>query len=130
MVVAQNSPAILNVKRAQGIIKLDGVLDEMDWTQADSTGRFSQQFPYDSSLAKTNTVVKATYDDDFIYFGAIIYTKDPSNYVVPSLRRDFFGPGIDLFAIILDSFQDKTNGFTFGTNPAECNERDLSPMVV
>ncbi len=124
---AQNGsiPPVLQIKRSKTLIKLDGILDEADWLEADSTDRFSQQFPYDSSLARTNTVVKATYDDNFIYFGAIIYTKDPSTYVVPSLRRDFFGPGIDLFAIILDSFQDKTNGFTFGTNPAGVQREGL-----
>ncbi|MEQ8423433.1 MAG: hydrolase, partial [Cyclobacteriaceae bacterium] len=82
---------ILHIKRAHTPIVIDGLLNEGSWLEADSTGRFHQQFPYDSSLARTNTVVKATYDDNFIYFGAIIYTKDPSKYVVPSLRRDFFG---------------------------------------
>lgn len=112
-----NNAPTLYVKKATSAIKLDGVLDEEDWITADSTGQFNQQFPYDSSLSKLTTIVKVTYDDYFIYFGAKLYTKSPDKYVVPSLRRDFFGPGIDIFAIIIDSFQDKTNAFTFGTNP-------------
>lgn len=120
----ENKP-VLQIRRAKGAIKLDGILDEKDWLEADTTGRFHQQFPYDSSESKLRTVVRATYDDHFIYFGAVLYTKDPSKFVVPSLRRDFFGPGIDIFAIILDSFQDKTNAFTFGTNPAGVQREGL-----
>jgi len=120
-----NIAPILMAKKAQHIIKIDGVLDEKDWLEADSTGKFSQQFPYDSSLSKLNTIVKVTYDDNFIYFAAVVYTNDPDQFVVPSLRRDFFGPGLDIFAIIIDSFQDKTNAFTFGVNPAGVQREGL-----
>jgi len=116
---------VLRIQRTKQPIKLDGILDEEAWLIADSTSRFYQQYPYDSSLSKVNTVVRATYDDQFIYFAAVLYTDSPSKYVVPSLRRDFFGQGIDIFAIILDSFQDKTNAFTFGTNPAGVQREGL-----
>lgn len=36
-----------------------------------------------------------------------------------------FEPGIDLFAIILDSFQDQTNAFTFGANPVGVQREGL-----
>lgn len=120
----KNAPVLL-IKRTEVPIKIDGMLDERAWLEADSTGSFHQQFPYDSSLAQVKTVVRATYDDHFIYFAAKLYTEDPEKFVVPSLRRDFFGGGIDLFAIILDSFQDKTNAFTFGTNPAGVQREGL-----
>ena len=120
-----NVAPVLQIKRSLEPIKVDGRLDEKAWLEADSTGQFHQQFPFDSSLSRLNTVVRATYDDLFIYFGVKLYTEDPSRYVVPSLRRDFFGSGIDLFAIILDSFQDETNAFTFGTNPAGVQREGL-----
>ncbi|MEQ9413436.1 MAG: carbohydrate binding family 9 domain-containing protein, partial [Cyclobacteriaceae bacterium] len=120
----KNAPVLL-IKRTDVPIKIDGILNEEAWLGADSTQSFHQQFPYDSSLAQMKTVVRATYDDHFIYFAAKLYTEDPEKFVVPSLRRDFFGGGIDLFAIILDSFQDKTNAFTFGTNPAGVQREGL-----
>lgn len=120
-----NKAPILNVKKAKSAIRLDGVLDEADWLEADTASSFNQQFPYDSSKSKLSTLVRVTYDDNFIYFGAVLYTKTPTKFVVPSLRRDFFGPGIDIFAIIIDSFQDKTNAFTFGTNPAGVQREGL-----
>lgn len=120
-----NNPPILQIKRTHDPITMDGILDEKAWLEADSTGQFNHQFPCDSSLSKLNTVVKATYDDHFIYFAAILYTKNPGTYVVPSLRRDFFEAGIDLFAIILDSFQDQTNAFTFGAIPVGVQREGL-----
>ena len=84
----KNEP-ILNIKRSKGIIRLDGILDEEAWHLADSAINFHQQFPFDSSYAKANTVVRATYDDQFIYFSAVCYGDNPSKFVVPSLRRDF-----------------------------------------
>lgn len=116
---------VLSVKKARTAIKLDGILDEADWLAADTTDLFHQQFPFDSSRSVLRTVVKVTYDDHFLYVGAKLYTENPNKYVVPSLRRDFFGPGIDIFAVIIDSFQDKTNAFTFGTNPAGVQREGL-----
>lgn len=80
---------MLLIKRTEVPIKIDGILNEEAWLVADSTGSFHQQFPYDSSLSQLKTVVRATYDDHFIYFAAKLYTKDPEKFVVPSLRRDF-----------------------------------------
>ena len=120
----KNEP-ILNIKRSKGIIRLDGILDEEAWHLADSAINFHQQFPFDSSYAKANTVVRATYDDQFIYFSAVCYGDNPSKFVVPSLRRDFRGQGLDLFAIIIDTFQDLTNAFTFGTNPVGVQREGL-----
>lgn len=121
---SQEVPSLF-IQKAKSPIEIDGVLDEPDWLASDSAFDFFQQFPFDSSKAVMQSVVKATYDDRFIYFGAICYSSDPSKFVVPSLRRDFFGQGIDLFAVILDTYQDVTNAFTFGTNPAGVQREGL-----
>lgn len=125
MAQEDNNAPVLPIKRSLTPIKIDGILDETAWLEADSTDQFYQQFPYDSSRSFLKTVVRATYDDHFIYFAAKLYTDTPDKFVVPSLRRDFFGSGIDIFAIIIDSFQDKTNAFTFGTNPAGVQREGL-----
>lgn len=121
----EGSERTLHIKRSKAAIRLDGIIDEEAWQQADSAINFHQQFPFDSSYAKAKTVVRATYDDEFIYFAAICYSDNPGKFVVPSLRRDFRGQGLDLFAIILDTFQDLTNAFTFGTNPVGVQREGL-----
>lgn len=121
----EKSELNLHISRSRSAIRLDGILDEEAWHVADSATNFYQTFPFDSSYAKANTVVRATYDDQFLYFAAICYSNNPGKFVVPSLRRDFRGQGLDLFAIILDTFQDVTNAFTFGTNPVGVQREGL-----
>jgi len=108
---------ILNVKKATGKIIVDGILDEPDWQTANIAGDFFQNFPYDTSYAITKTEVKVTHDDEFIYIAAICYDHLEGDYVIQSLKRDFSYPVSDAFAVFIDPFNDKLNGFSFAVNP-------------
>jgi hypothetical protein len=113
----------LNIKQAQSPIKIDGVLDEAAWNDADKTGDFWQKFPLDNIPAKRQSVVKATYDDKYIYFSAINY--DTTNYIIQTLKRDvdyFDSDGIGFF---LDPMNQKSNGFLFGVSPLNVQSEDL-----
>lgn len=93
-------------------------MDEEAWAGADSAYNFMQYFPYDSSLAVSQTVARILYDDQFIYvLGVMQNQADDREYVTPSLRRDFSGDANDSFSIVIDPFQDNTNAFIFGINP-------------
>ena len=75
---------------------------------------FMQYFPADSIPAVSGNEFMMAYDDEFLYFAAKMYNIDPDRkYVTPSLRRDYRGD-IDGITLILDPFQDNTNGFQFG----------------
>jgi hypothetical protein len=113
------------IKRSVDLIKLDGILDEASWKEAEMTDHLIQQFPYDTSRARARTEFRLTYDDRFLYVSAIAYDKVPGKYVMSSLRRDFRGPGLDGVSVILDPFQDVTNGFFFGVNPAGVQREGL-----
>jgi len=43
--------------------------------------------------------------------------SESRKYVTPSLRRDYRGPAIDAFTLVIDTYKDRTNGFLFGVNP-------------
>ncbi len=113
------------IRKAVDAIKLDGELAEESWKSADVVKELYQQFPYDTSRSLLRTEFRATYDDHFIYFGAISYDNRKGGYVVSSLRRDFRGPGLDGVSVILDTFQDVTNGFFFGLSPAGVQREGL-----
>lgn len=108
---------MMRIKKAEGKITLDGVLEEKDWTSADVAKDFQQTFPYDSSLAETRTEVMLTYDDKNLYVAAICYDGMDGKYVIQSLKRDFSFPVSDAFAIFIDPFDDGANGFSFSVNP-------------
>ncbi len=107
----------LKIQRASYPIKLDGVMDEKAWAEADVAEHFNQYFPFDTSEAVAPTEVRMTYDDNNIYVIAKLHNLGPRNYVTPSLRRDFRGEAFDGFTLILDTYKDKTNAFIFGVNP-------------
>jgi hypothetical protein len=107
----------VTIRRATAPIKLDGILDEADWQTAELATNFKQYFPYDSSLANAQTEIRLTYDDQFIYIGALMHNLGPRKYVTPSLRRDYRGEANDGVSIVFDTFKDKTNAFIFGVNP-------------
>jgi len=107
----------LNIKRATSEIRVDGILDESAWEEAEVADQFNQTFPYDSSKAIVATEVRMTYDDNFIYVIAVMHSLGPREYVTPSLRRDYRGSAYDGFSVVLDTYKDKTNAFLFGLNP-------------
>ena len=73
--------------------------------------------PMDTSMANVKTEVRLAYDDEFLYLSAICYDgKVPGPYMVESLRRDWNFSKNDNFIFFLDTYNDQTNGFTFGTN--------------
>jgi hypothetical protein len=104
-------------KRVEQPIQIDGEIDEA-WNLADSAYNWVQYFPFDSSLAVNQSVAKVLFDDKNIYVLGILYSNNQDRkYVTPSLRRDFRGAANDNFTVIFDTFQDRTNAFTFGINP-------------
>ncbi|CAH0996562.1 hypothetical protein EMA8858_02694 [Emticicia aquatica] len=106
----------IHIKKTKTPIKLDGLLDEDSWKSADLAKNFFLNRPYDSSFAKLQTEVKITFDDNFIYVGAVCY--EPRNlYTVASLKRDFEGGTSDVFTVNIDTFKDRLNGFQFAINP-------------
>lgn len=107
----------VHIKQATDPIEVDGLIDEASWQQAEIASGYSQNFPTDTLAAQAITEMRFTYDDRFLYIGAKLYNTGGSNYVTPSLRRDFRGGGNDMFVVHFDTFDDQTNAFQFGINP-------------
>ena len=113
----------IKFKRVNTPIEIDGVIDEA-WAMADSAYDWMQYFPFDSSLAVNQSIAKILYDDKNIYVLGVMYSENKEKeYVTPSLRRDFRGAANDNFTVIFDTFQDRTNAFTFGINPLGFEEK-------
>jgi hypothetical protein len=97
---------------------LDGELSETIWTDSEGwNGNFRQYFPSDTSESRIRTRVKIAFDDQNLYIAAVMENLGPRNYVSTSLRRDFRGEQNDAIVFVLDTFNDKTNAFSFGINP-------------
>ncbi len=115
----KNESYQLHISRATSPVVLDGAVDEPAWQAAEVASDFWMVLPMDTSRAKVRTDVRMTYDDHNVYLSAVCFLGDvPGPYIVESLRRDWnFGKN-DNFIFFVDTFDDQTNGFTFGTNAA------------
>jgi len=98
-------------------IVIDGNIVEDAWYAGVPANSFWQMFPTDSMKAEYQTEIFFTYDDENFYVAAKCYAQD-NHYVVPSLRRDFRAGGSDNLTFLFDTFNDQTNAFFFGANPA------------
>lgn len=114
----------IHIKKVSGTIKIDGILDEPEWQQAETTAPFNQHFPFDTSAAEMQTAAKVMFDGTYFYYSFVV--EQPRNYRVQSLKRDFpQGGGIDLVSVNIDTFGDKQNGFHFSVNPYGAQRESL-----
>ncbi len=97
---------------------IDGLVEEEIWSRAEVITGFVQAEPHEGEPATENTEVRLLYDDKTLYVGAICFDSDPAGIVVTDSRRDSPLVDTDSFQVIFDTYQDRQNGFVFGTNPA------------
>ena len=94
---------------------IDGKENDDAWKEVKYTSSFWQWRPSDSILAKTQTKFKVLMDENNIYFLVKAYT-DGNRFLIPSLKRDF-NWNSDYINVLLDTFNDATNAYTFQSNP-------------
>lgn len=114
----KNAAFQLPIKRASSPVVIDGELSEPAWLESATASDFFMVLPMDTSKAQVKTEVKLTYDEDNLYLIAVCHHALPGPYIVESLRRDFSFGKNDNFLLFMDTFDDQTNGFSFGANAA------------
>ncbi len=108
--------ATITMKKTSHAISVDGVLDEDAWNEVEALDGFMLNFPNDSLPPTFKTSVKMTFDDEYLYVGAICYS-DGKDYIVASLKRDYDFGTTESFNLYVDTYNDYSNGFTFGVSP-------------
>src|SRR5690606_31689609 len=113
---AQDKKSI-HIKRADIAPKIDGILDDLIWENAELAEDFIQFRPDVGVQEKPyqKTQVRVTYDDDAIYFGAYLY-DNPEEITKQFQSRDNFGLN-DFFAIVLNPNNDSQNDTEFFVFP-------------
>ncbi len=96
-------------------INLDGVLDESFWQSITSYPVVQYEPVYKGEMSE-KTVFKIAYDDNYLYVGGALYYNDIDDMTSNSLVRDKYSQD-DIFAIVIDGFNDNQNATWFFTNP-------------
>jgi hypothetical protein len=112
--------------------KIDGYLDDEVWSTAPVAGDFIQYSPYSGRPASFATQVRVLYDDEAVYFAAIMYDPNPDSIFIHLGQRDS-GKGLnaDKFNIEISTFNDGINGETFSLSASgvqsDSKARQTSP---
>lgn len=114
-ITALNGQKSLNAFRRGEKIVLDGRLDEKIWQDAETASEFVQINPNPGSRASHESRVKVLYDDEAIYFGAVLFDSLDNISKVLS-PRDEFNANTDNLQIVLDTYNDDINSFLFGVS--------------
>jgi len=103
----------LNIVKTSVAPKIDGVLDESVWKNAEIATDFIQFRPEMGITLKPHqkTIIKMTYDDQAIYVGAFLKDK-PEDIQRQFTSRDNFGQS-DFFGVVLNPNNDAQNDTEF-----------------
>jgi len=104
----------LRIKEAP---KVDGLLDEPVWQQAQVATHFIQNRPTPGPVEKHPTQVRILYDDEALYIGALMQDVSQDSIFRELGRRDNLG-NTDWFGVFLDTYNDQINGVGFFVTPA------------
>ena len=104
---------VLNIKRTSNPPKIDGLINEDIWKQAEIASGFVQFQPEMGPTLPENerTEVKMTFDDQAIYVAAYLY-DDPDKMFTQLTNRDNFGQ-TDYFVVVLNPNNDSQNDALF-----------------
>lgn len=108
----------LRAVRIHEPLEIDGRLEERVYSDTASIGGFLQQEPLEGEPATEPTSVWIFFDETHVYFSARLDDSHPERIVANEMRRDNRNIefGNSSFAVILDTFYDRRNGFLFQTN--------------
>ena len=107
----------LKMTRTDQPPKIDGVLDDGEWSDAPLISNFTQEEPDECSNATEETYIRLLYDSNFLYVGIRAYDSEPERIVAKKMQRDVFLGSEDSVSVTLDTFHDQRNGYYFQINP-------------
>ena len=121
----QTAAGAAPIKRQATAVRLDtlpvfdgNVLGDPAWAAVQATEGFTQIIPYEGAEASERTDVRIAYTADTLYIGVICYDREASAITIMEGRRDSDLNTTDSFRVLLDTYNDRQNGFIFGTSPA------------
>lgn len=106
----------LRLTRIDTPIVVDGRLDEEVWTRVEPLS-LRQVVPQAGALPSERSLIRVAYDGNYLYAAGWFYDSDPAAIRGNRLQRDT-SDGDDLFALILDTYNDNETAVAFYTTPA------------
>lgn len=102
---------------ATGHIRVDGSMDETDWSRADSITALGMVEPEEKAEPSFPTHIRVLITAKDIYLGITCFDPEPDDIVAFSKARDSELEDEDYIKVVLDTYQDGRNGYIFAVNP-------------
>ena len=99
------------ISRASTTPVIDGNLDDDVWKNATIVDDFHQTVPTDGASPSEVTIVRVTYDDEFLYIAADLRDSDPAGIRATQMIQGKMFFSDDRFWVMLDSFNTKRNDY-------------------
>lgn len=108
----------LRVRAVDGsAVRVDGRLDEVDWSTADSIANLTQIEPVEGAEPSGRTAVRVLATADAVIFGIRADDPEPHRITSFSRNRDANLTNEDHIRLVLDTYQDGRSGYVFIVNP-------------
>jgi hypothetical protein len=107
----------LRIPKLEADAVIDGRLDDAVWAQAVTVSDLHQTFPIEYQTPTQRTEVRLFFTEEALYVAARMWETDTSQITAQVLRQ---GQGLgadDIFALIIDPYLDRRNGYRFEVNP-------------
>lgn len=120
-VISRNAArqATVRAVRLTEPLHVDGVLDDPIYRSVPAIDDFIQSLPTPGSTPSERTEVWVLFDNANIYVSARCWdSAPPAQWIANEMRRDSTRVGEqDGFSVMLDTFHDRRNGYSFNTSP-------------
>ncbi|WP_436414002.1 DUF5916 domain-containing protein [Petrimonas sp.] len=106
----------VQIQKITGHINFDGHVDEEVWQSLPHLPMVVNTPNFGSQPSEVSEVM-ITYDDEYFWVGARLFTKDPTTITANSMKRDEMNLNSDVFGVLLDTYNDNENAYSFSTMP-------------
>ncbi|MEP6619018.1 MAG: DUF5916 domain-containing protein [bacterium] len=114
---AREKSLVLPVTRVASRPRIDGRIDEPEWSTATIATEFIQRAPEQGRPASQRSEARVLVDGDAIYVAMHLEDTAPDSIITAMMRRDGDGNS-DWAHVFIDSYHDKRTAFHFAVNPS------------
>jgi len=111
-----NRPSFTASKLASDPVIDGNVLGDSAWQLITPLSTMVQMKPQFGTPASEKTEIRVAFSKSTLYVSVVCYDSSPDKIVISDSRRDADLSDEDSFLFIIDTYNDKQNGFLFGTN--------------
>ena len=106
---------IYNIQKTNKKPKIDGVINDIVWKKIDVANNFTQFKPKNGLPERSyqKTEVKICYDNQNLYFAAVMYDNSPDSILKELSKRDDDNKNFDVFGILIDPFNNTQVEYNF-----------------